>query len=143
MNIPSYAFSLVESAHEYSKMPKGVLNFDVAAKVAKDVFLKTKDIPFPKHTLLNVNIPNRKDLKEIGPIEVCRQGMRYYSNEVTKRTDPRGKDYYWIGGAYSGFEQTPDSDCTALEAGKVSIVPITIDCTHNDFYATLSKDLKA
>ncbi len=137
MNIPSYAFSLVDSPLEFSKIPVRPLQFAVAAQVAKKVFLATKDVPFPKHTLLNVNIPNRADINQIGPVEVCRQGIRYYSNEVTKGTDPRGKDYYWIGGAYSGFEKTPDSDCTALEESKVSIVPITIDCTHNAFYATL------
>jgi 5'-nucleotidase len=85
-----------------------------------------------------VNIPNV--LKEqIKGIKIARQGFRYYTNEVTKRSDPRGKDYYWIGGAYSGFEQSPDSDCGALEEGFVSITPITIDCTHNIFYTTLLK----
>jgi len=137
MNIPSYAFSLVESAHDYSKLPRGGLNFEVAAQVAKKVFLATKDAVFPSHTLLNVNIPNRATLAEIGPLTVTRQGMRYYSNEVTKRTDPRGKDYYWLGGAYAGFEKDLLSDCLALEEGKVAVTPITIDCTHNAFYATL------
>ena len=137
MNIKSYAFSLVESPHEHAKNPGAGLHFEVAAQAARQVLLATKDLEFPKHTLLNVNLPNREALSQVGPIEISRQGMRYYTNDVTRRTDPRGKDYYWIGGAYSGFEQDPLSDCAALEEGKIAITPITIDCTHNAFYATL------
>jgi 5'-nucleotidase len=138
MNIKSYAFSLVESPHEFSKQPAPGLHFEVAAQVAKQAFVATKDFAFEPHSLLNVNIPNRAQLKDVGPMVVTRQGMRYYTNDITKRTDPRGKDYYWLGGAYSGFEQDPRSDCAALEQGKVAITPITIDCTHAAFHAALS-----
>jgi 5'-nucleotidase len=139
MNIPSYAFSLVQDPHEFSKNPGGNLYFESAAAKAREVFLATKDKAFPPHCLLNVNIPNRAQVGDMGPIEFTRQGMRYYTNDVTKRTDPRGRDYYWLGGAYSGFEQDPLSDCHALEQGKVAVTPISIDCTHNAFYATLTR----
>jgi 5'-nucleotidase len=139
MNIKSYAFSLVENAHEHSKTPGKGLHFESAAQKAREVYLATKDVAFPSHSLLNVNIPNRAHVSEMGSMEFTRQGMRYYNNDITKRTDPRGRDYYWLGGAYSGFEQDPLSDCHALEQGKVAITPITIDCTHNAFYATLKK----
>ncbi len=139
MNIPSYAFSLVQDPHEYSKNPAGKLHFESAALKAREVFLATKDIQFPPHCLLNVNIPNHANVTDMGAMEFTRQGMRYYANDITKRTDPRGRDYYWLGGAYSGFEQDPLSDCHALEQGKVAITPITIDCTHNAFYAALKK----
>ncbi len=139
MNVPSYAFSLVENPHDYSKEPRPGLCFEVAALVARRVFQATRNLKFPKHTLLNVNIPNRARIEEVGELVTSRQGMRYYSNEVTKRVDPRGRDYFWLGGAYSGFEQDALSDCAALEAGKVALTPITIDCTHNAFYATLKE----
>jgi 5'-nucleotidase len=138
MNIPSFAFSLAVSGHDYSKCAStGAWKFEVAAQAARSAFLATKDITFPKHTLLNINIPNRDSIEEMGPLTVTRQGMRYYSNAVTKGTDPRGQDYFWLGGLYAGFEADPLSDCQALEEGRVAVTPITIDCTHNDFYATL------
>lgn len=139
MNIPSYAFSLVVSSHEYAKLSPGGLKFEAAAEAAKKVFLATYEKPFPKHTLLNVNIPNREKVSEMGPLVVARQGMRYYSNAVTKCTDPRGQDYYWLGGAYAGYEEDAYSDCHALEQGNISVTPLTIDCTHNEFYATLKE----
>ncbi len=139
LNVPSYAFSLVESPHDHAKELRPGLNFEVASVIARRVFLATRNLQFPKHTLLNVNIPNRPRVEDVGELVTTRQGMRYYTNEVTKRVDPRGKEYFWLGGAYAGFEQDALSDCTALEQGKVAVTPITIDCTHNAFYATLKE----
>ncbi len=142
MNIPSYAFSLVESPQEFAKQGGGPgLFFEAAAEKAKQVLIATRSVVFPPHSLLNVNIPNRASVAEMGPLKVTRQGFRYYTNDITQCTDPRGKEYYWLGGAYSGFEQDALSDCHALEGGFVALTPITIDCTHNDFYATLLRQL--
>ena len=130
LNIPSYAFSLVQHAQG------GDLRFDVAAVWARKVFEATCGIAFPKHTLLNVNIPNLPSGDIVG-WEIARQGYRYYSNDVVKRQDPRGRDYYWIGGPYKGFEPMKNSDCDLVQHGLVSVTPLTIDCTHNEFYTTL------
>lgn len=137
MNIPSYAFSLVDmklkGAEKGEKLP---MAFEMGARYAVEVLQRTVKIPFPQHTLLNVNIPNIPQ-SEIQGIRIARQGFRFYKNEVVKRQDPRGKSYYWIGGAYEGFENQALSDCNAVEENHVSVVPITIDCTHNEFYTTL------
>jgi len=130
LNIPSYAFSLVQHAQG------GDLRFEMAAQWARKVFEATRGIPFPKHTLMNVNIPNLPNT-EIAGWQIARQGYRFYSNDVVKRQDPRGKDYYWIGGPYKGFDPSENSDCDTVQKGQVSVTPITIDCTHNGFYTTL------
>lgn len=136
MNIPSYAFSVVFQPKEYAKFRTTPPDFTFAAEIAAELLEKTRKIPFPSHTLLNVNIPYLPKEKIRG-VKIARQGFRYYSNEVTERQDPRGRPYYWIGGAYTGFEKSAVSDCHAVEEGYVSVVPVTIDCTHNEFYTTL------
>jgi 5'-nucleotidase len=142
MNIPSYAFSLVDSAHlpkatqESERGARPPLDFANAAEIARRVLRVTLGKRMPPHTLLNVNIPNRP-IGTVDGIVVARQGYRRYSTEVSRRTDPRGRDYYWIGGAYVGFEADAASDCQALEAGRVAVTPLTIDCTHNEYYTTL------
>lgn len=139
LNIRSFAFSLVDTPEAGPKTsPRAPMRFDAAAIVASRVLRAFWDVKFPSHTLLNVNIPNLP-LEQVGEMEICRQGFRYYSSDVVRRTDPRGKDYFWIGGAYFGFEPGLETDCDALERGKVSVTPITIDCTHNEFYTTLRK----
>ena len=138
MNVKSYAFSLVTSPHDPEKFAREPLRFKEAAEAARRVLRATLDLEFPARTLLNVNIPNRP-LEEMGEMRISRQGYRRYSSEVTKRQDPRGRPYYWLGGAYVGFDADAESDCHALENGDVAITPITINCTHNEFYTTLTK----
>ena len=137
MNIPSYAFSLVDVPkldREFPRLPQSA--FEIPAQCAREVISMTKGIPFPSHTLLNVNIPKGETPRGI---RIARQGFRYYQNEVVKRSDPRGRDYFWIGGPYMGFEKTDSSDCDAVEAGFASVTPISIDCTHQAFYAVLAQ----
>lgn len=141
MNIRSYAFSLVDMAATLPNHPKEPLRYEMAAQMARKVLESTLKVPFPSHSLINVNIPNLSPEKIKG-LKVARQGIRYYKDEVTKRTDPRGRDYYWIGGAYERFEEDPLSDCHLIEESYVSVTPINIDCTHNEFYTTLKASLK-
>jgi 5'-nucleotidase len=140
LNVPSYAFSLVDHPGGISKLPRTALRYDVAARAAAEVLRATKDLVFPKHTLLNVNIPNL-EWEAIQGMTLARQGIRYYANEVIRRADPRGKDYYWIGGAYEGFEPDPTGDCHALQEGKISLVPLSIDATHQSFFEMLGPKL--
>jgi len=135
MNIRSYSFSMVdvEALNLGERQP---FRFEMAAEIAQRVVLQTLSLKFPPHTLLNVNIPNI-ERKLIRGIEIARQGFRHYKTEVTRGTDPRGKEYFWVGGPYRGFEKSEVSDCHAVEERKVSVTPLTIDCTHNEFYGSL------
>lgn len=136
MNIPAYAFSMVDLKTIVPGAKRDPFRFPMAAQFARRIVLGTRGIEFPKHTLLNVNVPNIEE-NEIRGIKISRQGFRHYSTEVARGLDPRGKEYFWIGGAYRGFEESPDSDCRTVEDRYVSVVPLTIDCTHNGFYTTL------
>lgn len=136
MNLKSYAFSLVDIAQIRPGHQPEPFRYEVAAGLALEVIARTETMEFPAHTFLNVNIPNLPR-EEIRGIKVVRQGFRYYSGDVTERADPRGKRYYWIGGGYLGFEPGLECDCVAVGDGFVSVTPLTIDCTHNDFYTTL------
>jgi len=137
MNIKSYAFSMVSMpAPEGGE--KESFNFEMGAQIARDVLAKTLKVPFPSHTLVNVNIPNIP-LSEVKGIEIARQGFRHYKAEVTQGLDPRGKKYFWVGGPYRGFEKSEESDCHAVQEKYVSVTPLTIDCTHNEVYATLKR----
>ena len=136
MSIPSYAVSLVDLHQTIPHYPQENFRFDMAGEIACAIVKKTMGITFPPHSLLNINIPNM-DAAKIAGHKITKQGFRFYANEVTKRLDPRGKDYFWLGGNYLRFEGGEDTDCFALNEGFVTITPITIDCTHNKFYTTL------
>ena len=47
-----------------------------------------------------------------------------------KRTDPHGRDYFWLTGYFHNSEpNATDTDEWALNNGYVSVVPIHIDLT--------------
>lgn len=139
MNIPSYAVSLVDMKHPGAeKGEKLDLNYKMAAEISVKIMRETFEMEFPPHTLMNINIPNiPKD--RIQGLKVARQGFRFYQTDVARRQDPRGRDYFWIGGPYMGFQEGEETDCHFVEKGWVSLTPITIDCTHNEYYATLKR----
>ena len=80
--------------------------------------------------LLNVNVPRgrRSDIKGV---KVTWLGRREYKDELIRRKDPFGRDYYWIGGSPPGGTGEPGTDLHAVAAGYVSITPIQLDLTNH------------
>ncbi len=55
-------------------------------------------------------------------------GSRLYVDEVDYRTDPRGREYLWIGGAGEvRHDHVPGSDTEAYDAGVASVTPLSLD----------------
>ena len=74
--------------------------------------------------LLNVNIPQG----DAWPVRATCLGARLYVEEVDYRTDPRGREYLWIGGAGAvRHDHVPGSDTEAFDEGVASITPLTLD----------------
>jgi 5'-nucleotidase len=49
---------------------------------------------------------------------------------VEKRTDLRGRDYYWMGFRQERSKPDEGTDLRALYDGKISVTPLHIDLTH-------------
>ncbi len=91
---------------------------------------------------LNVNLPNVAQ-GTWRPIQMTFTGHRRYSTEVHQRTNPRGRDYYWIGGAKVTMDALPGSDCNALRDGHISVTPLGDDLTLHPRIAPLQEQLDA
>ena len=76
----------------------------------------------------NVNIPPLPEEKLRG-IRVTKLGSRVYNDSIVKNTDPRGKDYFWIGGGEPGWRVDEKSDFSAVSSGYVSVTPLKVDMT--------------
>lgn len=83
---------------------------------------------WPQNMLLNINVPNLP-FSKIKGYKLARQGFRHYSGDIVKRKDARGRDYFWIGGTFSGFAKIVESDNLAVANGFVSITPLELDTT--------------
>jgi 5'-nucleotidase len=136
LGIPSLAVSLTINFKEAVLESK--LHYDSAAKVAVKVIKNLKDLAVPKHTLLNLNVPD-KPLKEIKGIMPARQGFRFYSGSILRRKDHRGRDYFWVGGKYKGFHKGIDTDCAAVETGYAALTPLKLDSTDSQFLKDLTE----
>jgi 5'-nucleotidase len=87
----------------------------------------------PERVLLNVNIPS-VPREEIAGVKITRLGRRLYRDQLIKRQDPRGRDYYWIGGERpTGDAEEEGTDIWALASRCVSITPIHLDMTDYSF----------
>ena len=70
--------------------------------------------------------------------------MRSRRDELIKRTDPYGRDYYWIGGGPPAGVGEPGTDLHAVANGYVSITPVQIDLTYHALMEQIAAwDLKA
>ena len=79
----------------------------------------------PKPLCLNVNIPN-SPAEEIKGIKLCRQSRGVWIEEFEQCFDPRGREYYWLGGEFHDREEgdRTQTDQWALDNGYVSVVPV-------------------
>ncbi len=78
--------------------------------------------------LLNVNVPHRP-WDQVRGVRVTRLGSRVYQDTLVHKVDPRGRDYYWIGGEDAIWQAREGSDFSAVDAGYVSVTPLRLDLT--------------
>lgn len=86
----------------------------------------------PEGTCLNVNFPDLP-VQSIKGLKVCRQTLGVWKEEFEHRTDPHGRDYYWLTGEFNN--QEPDETGTdewAMSQGYGAIVPIKVDVTDRE-----------
>lgn len=104
------------------------LDYASAAQAARRVVESFLRRGLPAGVLLNVNVPYLEEGEPKG-IQVTRQGLRIYRDELVKRFDPRSRPYYWIGGEAPSGVPEPGTDYSALEDGYISVSPIQLDMT--------------
>ncbi len=120
MGLPAFAVSL--DTHDFL-----VDDLLLAASFARALAEKILKSGLPADTFLNVNVPTG----ECRGVQLTRQGKRKYGEAVICKQDPRGRNYYWIGGGEVGFENLPGSDCNALQDGLISITPLHANLTND------------
>lgn len=104
--------------------------FEPAEAFAPGVIARLIEVGWPAEVVLNVNFP-AKPLDEIAEVEVTRQGFRDVQVRIAeKRTDLRGRDYYWMGFRAERSKPAEGTDLRALYDGRISITPLHIDLTH-------------
>ena len=92
----------------------------------------------PPDAVLNLNVPGLP-LSEIKGLQITRQGLRVYNDELLERSDPRGVPYYWIGGDPPSGIPDQGTDIGAIMAGYASLTPLNLDLTAASAIQTLEE----
>jgi len=80
--------------------------------------------------VMNLNFPARPP-EAVTEVEVTVQGFRDIGEmHAVRRTDLRGRDYYWMSFRGAKQDHAPGTDLRAMDEGKISVTPLHIDLTH-------------
>jgi len=105
-------------------------SYEAAETFGPGIVKRLVEIGWPADVVLNVNFPNGP-VEKISEVEVTRQGFRdVHVRHAEKRTDLRGKEYYWMGFRMEKSSPADGTDLHALYNGKISVTPLHIDLTH-------------
>ncbi|MEX0290923.1 MAG: 5'/3'-nucleotidase SurE [Flavobacteriaceae bacterium] len=128
--VPAIGFSLCDYAWE--------ADFTAAEESVIKITKAALKHGIPEGIVLNVNIPkmSKEDLKGI---KVCRQARANWKEKFDKRTNPMGKDYYWLTGEFLLLDHGDDTDEWALANGYVSVVPTQFDLTAHTVIQEVNK----
>ncbi len=111
-------------------------NYEQAAVFATKLVSLVNKHGLPEDTLLNVNVPVPNGSAEL-PVRITRLGKRRYVNVFDKRTDPRGREYYWLAGDPQDYHNDDCVDTAAVSQGYISVTPLYLDWTSNKLLSEL------
>lgn len=118
--IPAIGFSLLDYSWE--------ADFSPYKEYVKNIALNVLKKGLPEGVILNVNFPKLKK-EDIKGVKICRQAKATWIEEFDKRTNPMGKEYYWLSGEFVNQDKGEDTDEWALHNGYISVVPVQFDLT--------------
>lgn len=115
--------------------------YEAAEHFAPGIIKRLMEAGWPADVIINLNFPNRAP-EEITEVEVTRQGFRDIQvRHAERRTDLRGRDYYWVGFRQERSKPADGTDLKASYEGRISVTPLHIDLTHAATVGALKKVL--
>ncbi len=104
--------------------------YETAEHFGPGLIRKLLSVGWPADVILNVNFPARAP-DAVSAVEVTRQGFRDIRTRFAeRRTDLRGRDYFWMGFKAQASTPPEGTDLAAIYQGRISVTPLHIDLTH-------------
>jgi 5'-nucleotidase len=112
-------------------------DFEPAARFAARLSRKVLEEGLPPDTFLNVNLPPLPE-DQLRGVVFTRLGKRLYHDDLIRRQDPKGHDYFWIGGSPPSGIIEDGTDFGSVANGFISVTPIDMDMTHYQFLSQIT-----
>ena len=109
-----------------------------AAKHASRVIQKILANKPTPGSLFNVNLPAHARGEPKG-VKVVPMAVGRHGETFERRTDPRGRTYYWLTYAPPYHLEGPETDVSALAEGYIAVSPLHFDLTRHDRLAEVGR----
>jgi 5'-nucleotidase len=116
----------IACSQEYRKLRP--LDFSRGAALARTVIEQIMAHRPPAGSLFNVNIPSL-DAGPIKGILTRPQNLAPYVEGFDRRSDPRGRVYFWTTPDFRCPDPHPDTDVTGLAEGYITVTPLQFNMT--------------
>jgi len=103
-------------------------DFDKAAQMAEPLIEQILAQKSDEPQLYNLNIPTAAIESPQG-VKVVPMGVARYGEHFIKRTDPKGRSYFWATNDPPPRSGGQETDLTMLEQGFVTLTPLQYDMT--------------
>lgn len=105
-------------------------HWETAEAFAPGVIRRLLDQPWEQGVVMNLNFPALPP-EQVHQVEVTVQGFRDLGEmHAVKRTDLRGRDYYWMSFRGRKQDHAEGTDLRAVDEGRISVTPLHVDLTH-------------
>lgn len=110
--------------------------FDKAARLAREVIEQILEKKGPEPQLYNLNVPTAA-LSGTPTVSVVPMDVTRYGDKFQKRTDPWGREYYWLTGEPPAATEGHETDLSALAKGHVTLTPLDYNLTRKSVLAQM------
>ena len=113
--------------------------FDKAARLARRLIEQIMEKSPSPGQIYNLNIPTVATL-EPAELRIVPMGMSHYGSKFVKRTDPKGRSYFWMTGDPAPQDpEDRETDLVALKRGFVTLTPLAFDMTDQQSLKPISE----
>jgi 5'/3'-nucleotidase len=113
--------------------------FDRAAVMARGVIEQILARKSEAPQLYNLNIPTVALDSPKRKLKVVPMGLERAGQQYEKRTDPRGRSYFWALSDPVARGAGPETDVSALRKGYVTLTPLDFDLTKRSELAEMER----
>jgi len=116
-------------------------NFRRAAQIATSIIEQVLAQKGPEPQLYNLNIPTIACQRQ-SPVKIVPMGVSRYGETFIKRTDPRGRSYYWATNDPPPQSDGEETDLTAITKGFITLTPLQYNMTKHPVLAEMERSWK-
>ncbi len=124
---PSIAVSLASKTHP---------DFSVAAKFARSICERVLRYGLPDGMIVNVNVPPVSE-PEIKGVKIASQAKSRYIENVSRKDDETGGDYFWVEYEKILLEDGAGTDYQAIRDNYVAVTPVNAKFTDYGMFKTM------